>query len=145
MMEPAAILLAEDDENDVFLVRRALEKAGVAAELVVARDGQEAVDYLSSDGSGVGPARQRLPGLLLLDLKMPRLDGFDVLTWLSTRPELGDMPVVVLSSSSHESDMAEARRLGADDYKVKPADFPSLVKLVKELHARWLMNEERPG
>ncbi len=141
MTEPATILLAEDDENDVFLVRRALAKAGLTSELVVARDGQEAVDYLGGGEGSRGPAPKPLPGLFLLDLKMPRLYGFDVLSWLSTRPDLGELPVVVLSSSSHESDVAEARRLGADDYKVKPADFPNLVKLMKELHARWLSGE----
>src|SRR5512135_278585 len=107
MAKPTAILLAEDDENDVFLVRRAMAQAGVGSELIVARDGQEAVDYLSRDAPGGG---QPLPGLLLLDLKMPRLNGFEVLSWLSTRPDLSELPVVVLSSSSHESDVREARR-----------------------------------
>jgi CheY-like chemotaxis protein len=138
MAEQSVILLAEDDENDVFLLRRALEKAGVANELVVARDGQEALDYLGGSIEGGGARRRPLPSLLLLDLKMPRLNGFDVLAWLATRPDLSGLPVVVLTSSAHEADMAEAHRLGADDYRVKPSDFPNLVKLVKELHARWL-------
>ena len=139
MVKQAAILLAEDDENDVFLLRRALEKAGLSDALVVARDGQEAIDYLSGNG------RQHLPGLLLLDLKMPRLDGFDVLKWLSTRPDLSDLPVVVLSSSCHEADREQARKLGARDYKVKPSDFPKLVGLVRELHARWLEGAPQTG
>ena len=145
MAEQSAILLAEDDENDVFLVRRALAKAGLSNALIVARDGQEAVDYLSGDGFGNGGAGQSLPGLLLLDLKMPRLNGFDVLTWLSSRPELSELPVVVLSSSCHEKDMDKARRLGADDYKLKPSDFPTLVKLLKELHGRWLGGGPQTG
>ncbi len=138
MSDEAAILLAEDDENDVFLLRRALEKAGLATALIVARDGQEAVDYLSGGAPGGEGAPPSLPRLLLLDLKMPRLDGFDVLKWLSTRPELSGLPAVVLSSSNHDGDIERARGLGARDYKVKPADFPKLVELVKELHARWL-------
>jgi CheY-like chemotaxis protein len=145
MAEQSAILLAEDDENDVFLVRRALEKAGLSNPLIVARDGQEAVDYLSSDACKQGGAGQSLPGLLLLDLKMPRLNGIDVLAWLSNRPELSELPVVVLSSSCHEQDREDARRLGADDYRVKPSDFPALVSLLKELHARWLSGVPQTG
>ncbi|PWU11623.1 MAG: two-component system response regulator [Verrucomicrobia bacterium] len=136
MAQDAKILLAEDDDNDVFLMRAALERAEVVAELVVARDGQEAVEYLSGpNGNGHSPSKLRL---MLLDLKMPRMDGFDVLSWIHNHPELSDLPVVVLSSSSQESDMSKARTLGARDYQVKPADFHELVRLVKELHARWL-------
>ena len=140
MAERATILLAEDDDNDVFLMRAALKKAAVAAELVVARDGQEAVDYLGANGNGSskGNGAHTLPSLLLLDLKMPRLNGFDVLAWIESRPELSHLPVVVLSSSSQESDIAKARQLGADDYQVKPNDFHDLVSLVKGFQSRWL-------
>jgi len=93
------ILVAEDDENDVFFLRRAFLKAGLANPLVAACDGQAAVDYL--EGTGVYADRKSypLPGLLLLDLKMPRKSGLEVLTWLRERPELSQIPVVVLSSS----------------------------------------------
>ncbi len=137
MAQPATILLAEDDDNDVFLMRAALKKAAVPAQLIVARDGQEALDYLGGNGNGA-PHPGHVPSLLLLDLKMPRLNGFDVLTWIESRPELSQLPVVILSSSSQESDIARARQLGADDYQVKPSDFHDLVSLVKALQVRWL-------
>jgi len=139
-----AILLAEDDENDVFLLRRALERAGLPAELIVAHDGAEAVDYLSRGGSAATRGRAPLPGLFLLDLKMPRLSGFDVLAWLAQQKRLKDLPVVVLSSSAHEGDMERARLLGAKDYRVKPADFLNLVELMKDLYARWLSGSGPP-
>ncbi len=143
MTKFAPILLAEDDDNDVFFVRRALQQAGLANPLIVARDGKEAVDYLEGAGPYNDRARHPLPGLLLLDLKMPLLNGFDVLTWLQTRPELGYLPVVVLSSSDHDLDMQKARQLGADDYRVKPSDFQNLVQIVQELHSRWLTAESQ--
>jgi len=144
MAERRAILLAEDDENDVFLLQRALERAGLSLELIVAHDGEEAVEYLSRGGAE--QARGGAPELVLflLDLKMPRLNGFDVLSWLSSQPRLKDLPVVVLSSSSHEADMERARQLGARDYRVKPSDFVLLVQLVRELQARWLTGARVP-
>jgi len=137
MVQSSKILLAEDDDNDVFLMRAALERAEIVADLVVARDGQEAVEYLNG-GNGNGKNSSKLC-LMLLDLKMPRMDGFDVLTWIHNHPELSNLPVVVLSSSSQEADMSKARALGARDYQVKPADFHDLVRLVKDLHDRWLV------
>jgi CheY-like chemotaxis protein len=133
-----SILVADDDDNDIFFLKRALAKAGLSAELVVAHDGQEAIDYLSSVAAQPDQASRRWPRLLLLDLKMPRLDGFDVLAWRRSRPEFTALPVVVLSSSAHEDDRERARQLGADDYHIKPSDFQKLVMLVKDLHARWL-------
>ncbi len=132
------VLCAEDEETDAIILRRAFQKQGLAYPLVVVRDGQEAVDYLS----GSGPYRDRLehplPALLLLDLKMPRMSGFDVLEWLATRPDLARIPVVVLSSSSSEADLRKARGMGAREYLVKPNDPGQYAILVQALHARWL-------
>ena len=134
----APILAAEDEETDCLLLRMALKKSGLQNPLFIAQDGQDAVDYLS----GVPPYRDRVthpfPGLLLLDLKMPRMNGFEVLAWLAERPTFQTLPVVVLSSSTNDSDIKKARQLGAREYLVKPNDFRKLTKILQDLAARWL-------
>jgi CheY-like chemotaxis protein len=134
------ILAAEDEETDALLLRMAHKRAGLANPLVIARDGQMAVDYLA----GAPPYQDRcahpLPCLLLLDLKMPRMSGFEVLEWLANRPELRHLPAVVLSSSSDQADIEQARRMGARAYLVKPHDFRKLTGLVQELAHRWLVD-----
>jgi CheY-like chemotaxis protein len=132
------ILVADDDQNDVFFLRRAFQKSGVDHSVVHVSDGQEAIDYLRGDADYGDRARFPLPVLLLLDLKMPKVDGFDVLHWLKGRSELKELPVVVLSSSSREDDIERARSLGADDYRVKPADFEQLLVLAQDMSTRWL-------
>ncbi len=138
MANSVPILIADDDENDVFFLRRAFERAGLRPDLFVARDGQEAIDYLGGTSPFANRSRYPFPGLLLLDLKMPRLTGFDVLAWMRDRPECKELAVVVLSSSFQEEDIRKARQLGADEYQIKPSDFQALVDLVKDLHARWV-------
>ncbi len=138
MAANAPILLAEDDDNDIFFLKRALQTAGLRNPLTVARNGQEAIDYLTRVLNPPPRSKEKTPGLVLLDLKMPLLDGFDVLKWLKSKPELKSMPVVVLSSSAHEADITRARDLGAADYRVKPSEFQNLVKIVRELHSQWL-------
>ena len=132
------VLAAEDDEGDAMLLRLAFKRADIPNPLVVVRDGHEAVEYLS----GVAPFEDRaafpLPALLLLDLKMPRLNGFDVLDWWRAQTELRDLPVIVLSSSSHENDIDKARKMGAREYIVKPHGFAELTTLIQELGRRWL-------
>jgi len=137
-MSSTVILLAEDDPNDVFLFRRAVQKAGLGSKIVDVRDGREAVQYLSGEPPYANRALFPIPNLLLLDLKMPLMDGFDVLGWMRTRPDLAGLPAVVLSSSTIESDMKKARSLGARDYLIKPSDSSDLVKIVEELHRKWL-------
>jgi CheY-like chemotaxis protein len=132
------VLIADDDANDVFLLRHAFAKAGLACELVEVTDGQQAVDYLSGQPPFNDRTRFPLPDLVLLDLKMPRLDGFDVLAWLHDQPELSHLRVVVLSSSGQEADQARARSLGASDYHVKPSDISSLTRLARDLRTKWL-------
>ena len=130
------VLVADDDENDVFLLRRAFQKAGLPHTLIHVRDGQEAIDYLSGKTSqNDGPAKLKL---FLLDLKMPLVDGFDVLLWLRTRPEPICLAVVVLSSSTMPDDKNRAKELGAKDYLAKPTDPDDLMTLVKRLDERWL-------
>jgi CheY-like chemotaxis protein len=144
MLQPNLILLADDDENDVFLVRRAFEKAGVPHRVIVAESGQHAVAYLADASLDGNEPLVPLPALLLLDLHMPLMDGFDVLRWLATRPDLNKVAVVVLSSSSLDQDIQEAKALGADDYLVKPSRFEDLVRLAGELHGRWLCDAPQP-
>ena len=133
-----SILIADDDENDVFFVRRAIERVGLSNPFFVAHDGQEAIDYLQGNPPYDDRTQYPLPGLLLLDLKMPRVNGFDVLAWIARRPDLKDLYVVVLSSSCHEEDVRKAKELGADDFRTKPTDFQQLVEMIRDLQARWL-------
>jgi CheY-like chemotaxis protein len=133
-----AILLADDDPNDIFFVRRAFQKAQVKCQIFDVQNGQEAVRYLE----GMAPYNNRadfpLPRLLLLDLKMPLMNGFDVLEWLQSRPDLADLPALVLSSSAHDADLARAGTLGARGYHVKPSDLTHLIALAQELASKWL-------
>jgi CheY-like chemotaxis protein len=137
MPETRTVLVADDDENDFIILRRAFQKAGLAHRLVHVLDGEAAIDYLS----GKSPFEDRVlypaPSLLLLDLKMPRVNGFDVLAWLQGRSDLDALNVVVLSASQLEADRNQATQLGADDYCTKPHDFDELVKLARDLDARW--------
>jgi CheY-like chemotaxis protein len=134
------ILLVEDDTNDALLAQMALQKAGSTARLVHLGDGEQAIQYLS----GLPPYDDRvahpLPGLILLDLKMPRLSGFDVLNWLQTQPELAKKcPVVVLTGSILEQDAKDARKLGAVGFEMKPVDFEDMVRVVGSVHNEWLI------
>ncbi len=133
------VLVADDDENDVFLLRFAFQKAGLPHTLIHVRDGQETINYLTANASNSD--YQSKPNLLLLDLKMPLVDGFDVLVWLQARPELTTLPVVVLSSSSLAADKKKAKDLGAKDYLAKPTDMDELTKLAHTLHERWLKED----
>jgi len=139
MMITSDWLLAEDEESDVVIFQRALKKAQLAVELRTFRDGQELVDHLSE-----GVDRRVLTGsrpvLLVLDLKMPRMNGFDVLMWLKTQPHLSHLPAVVLSSSVYESDMRKALELGAREYLVKPTVPGELVSMVETMHERFCTN-----
>jgi CheY-like chemotaxis protein len=132
------ILLAEDEETDVVMFRLALKRAEVAFPMQVANDGQEAVDYLSGEGRYDDRAAYPLPSLIVLDLKMPRLTGFDVLAWLRGRPELLQIPAVVLSSSSYPQDIQRATELGAREYYIKPHSVEALSKLLLEATGKWL-------
>ncbi len=145
MSDPATILVAEDDENDIVILSYAFKQAGLAHTLARVADGEAAIDYLRGEGPYADREKFPLPDLLLLDLKMPKVSGFEVLAWLQTQPSLDDIPVVVLSGSELEEDKLETARLGANAFHTKPNDFRKVVKLVQELDARWLNGAARPA
>jgi CheY-like chemotaxis protein len=132
------VLLAEDDDNDVFLLRWAFEEVGVSVAMIDVPDGEEAVHYLSGRVPYADRALFPLPSLLILDLKMPRMNGFEVLEWLHDQFDLRALPALVLSSSGFDTDIQRATQLGARDYLVKPQTPDDLVKLVREIDSRWL-------
>ena len=129
------ILLAEDDDNDVFFMRRALQKAGIEFPLQVVHDGQEALDYLNGEGKFSNREQHPLPSVLLLDLKMPFLGGFEVLTWIGSQSSLKGLPVVVLTSSAEERDRRKAAELGAKAYFVKPPKPETLKEILQFVNA----------
>jgi len=138
MTQPLRILVAEDDPNDVLLLRRAFDKTGLASFVEFVQDGQEAIDYLQELKSFDEGADNLMPTLLLLDLKMPRLSGFEVLEWLRQQPRFEKLLIVVFSSSDHPADRSRACALGAHSYLVKPTDPTEFVSVVRELQQYWL-------
>jgi CheY-like chemotaxis protein len=138
-------LLVEDDPNDVELTLTALEEYNLANEVVVAHDGEEALDYLYCRGNFAGRPDQN-PAVLLLDLKLPKLDGLEVLQQIKSDGVLKMIPVVVLTSSREEKDLVTSYQLGVNAYVVKPVDFHEFVNAVKELGIFWaIINEPPPG
>ena len=133
-----AILLVEDDPNDALIAQRAFKQAGVPHWIIRLPDGEEAIKYLSGKGQYSDRKANPLPVLVLLDLKMPKITGFDVLTWIRTRPELASIPVVILTGSGLERDRAEAQKLGAVGYEIKPVDFNALLNIIHSIGTRWL-------
>jgi len=129
------ILHVEDDPNDTLLLEHACRKAGVVFNLQAVSDGDQAIAYLRGLNAFSDRAKHPMPKLILLDLKMPRVSGFDVLTWLRSEDSLRGLPVVVLTSSNHDADVKRAYDLGAKSYLVKPVGFEALVELVKTLPA----------
>src|ERR1700741_1854240 len=139
------ILLVEDDPKDVELTLTALEEYHLANEVVVARDGEEALDYLYRRGSFATRSNDN-PAVLLLDLKLPKVDGLEVLQQIKSDEHLKIIPVVVLTSSHEEKDMMRSYKLGVNAYVVKPVDFHEFVNAVKELGVFWaVINEPPPG
>ncbi len=116
----SSVLVVEDNSDDLFLLQRAIKKAGLDPRLQIATDGQQAVDYLSGTGKYADRAAFPIPRLILLDLKLPYLDGFDVLAWMRADPGLRELPVVILTSSSEDRDRKRAEELDAKAYLVKP-------------------------
>lgn len=142
MNETGTILLAEDDDTDVLLLRRALQEVGVGNPLQVVNDGQEAIDYLTDLQAAPGPG-DRFPVLAILDLKMPRMTGLEVLQWLRADPAMRGVPVIVLSSSAHQHDVERALGSGANLFAVKSpstSDRLEFARLVKS----WLYFHRLP-
>ena len=139
------ILLIEDNPSDIDLTKRALEKGHVVNKLVVVSDGQEALDYLFGTGAYAGRDPSDLPTLTLLDLKLPKVSGLDVLRRIRAEAKTRRMPVVILTSSREEQDIAAGYDLGANSYIQKPVDFEQFVQSVVQLGLYWLvLNEEPP-
>jgi CheY-like chemotaxis protein len=137
MLRDQFILLAEDDPNDVLLIQRAFQKAGMRHVLKVVGDGEEAIAYLSGEGPFADRERFPKPFLLLLDLKMPGADGFEVLRWVRAEPETKRLLVVVLTSSNLQADVDRAYDLGANSYLVKPVSFDEMVNMIQRFEAYW--------
>lgn len=138
------ILLVEDDPNDVLLIRRAFTKARLANPVQSVEDGDQAVSYLAGAGPYADRQSYPLPVVVLLDLKLPRRSGLDVLAWLRQQEGLRRLPVVVLTSSRESADVNRAYDLGANSYLVKPVTFDALLELVQTLQLYWLMLNEKP-
>lgn len=140
----STLLLVEDDPNDVILFRRAKDKSNLAHPLQVVEDGEAAVAYLSGQDQYADRNRYPLPALMLLDLKLPRKSGLEVLAWLRQQPGIHRLPVVVLTSSRENLDVGRAYDLGANSYLVKPVAFDNLLEMVKALGLYWLILNEKP-
>jgi two-component system response regulator len=138
MNEPADILLVEDNPDDAGLTIRALKKNNLANSLVHVTDGEEAINYLFA------PGRVALPKLILLDLKMPKVDGIEVLRKIKGDEQRRVIPVVILTSSKEERDIVESYKLGVNAYIVKPVDFEKFVKAVTDLGMFWLVLNQPP-
>lgn len=137
-MSAFIILLVEDDPDDVFFLQDAFAKLGRAGDLRVARDGEEAVAYLSGEGAFADHALNPPPSLILLDLKLPRKSGLEVLEWRREKAGLSRIPVIVLTSSQSQDDMARAYDLGANSYLVKPINSQAQKKMVHALCQFWI-------
>jgi two-component system response regulator len=143
-MEDPVILLVEDNPDDEALTLRALRRANVGNDIVVARDGVEALDYLFGTGSHAGRDTRELPQVMLLDLKLPRIDGLEVLRRVRADEHTRVLPVVILTSSNEERDRIDGYTLGANSYVRKPVDFNEFVDAVRQLGLYWLLLNQPP-
>ena len=144
MPEHSVVLLAEDEEDYVLLIRKAFEKAKIPNPLHVVSDGQQAMAYLQGEGKYSNRDEYPLPDLLLLDMRLPRFSGLEVLKWVRSDAGLCGLRVIVLTSSDRIKDVNEAYRLGANSFLVKPYDFVDLVRLTTLIKDLWLYQSECP-
>jgi CheY-like chemotaxis protein len=131
------ILIAEDNDDDVRILQSALKKAGLTNPVQICRDGQDVIHYLKAEGPYADRTRFPFPRLMILDIKMPKLTGFDVLRWLRGHPDCSVIPCIVFSSSSEERDVIEAYRLGANAYFTKPGGYDELAAMFKLINDFW--------
>lgn len=143
-MRSKKILLVEDNPSDVKLTKRALEQNQITNELIVAEDGQEALDYLFATGRYAGRDIRDLPAVVLLDLKLPKIEGLEVLQRIRANEFTRLMSVVILTSSDQEQDMIASYKLGANSYIRKPVDFHRFTEAVRTLGLYWLLLNEPP-
>jgi len=141
-MKPKIILLVEDNPSDVELTRRALHNSHIANQLIVAEDGQEALDYLFGGDPLANTNRNELPALILLDLKLPKVDGLHVLRQIRANERTSHLPVVILTTSNEEQDITQSYDLGANSYIRKPVDFKQFVDAIQYLGLYWLVMNE---
>jgi CheY-like chemotaxis protein len=144
-MNMTPILLVEDSEDNVFLVRHAMHKAGITARLEVATSGEQAIEYLGGINGYSDWNQFPLPSIVLLDLKMPGMDGFDVLKWIRQRPGLKALRVAMLTSSDMPSEIKMAHDLGANIFLTKPVQLERLVQIMKTLNEHWLQQAQSPA
>ncbi len=142
MAKSTTILLIEDNPDDELLTVRALQKSNIANEIVVVRDGEEALNYLFGTGTFAGRDTSQLPQVVLLDLKLPKIDGLEVLKQIRLNPLTQLLPVVVLTSSNEEQDIITSYSLGANSYVRKPVDFTQFVEAARHLGLYWLVLNE---
>jgi two-component system response regulator len=138
------ILLVEDNPQDLRLTQRALKKANLANHIHVARDGQEALDFIFCEGDYAGRKIENTPKVILLDLKLPKVDGKEVLERIKSDPRTKMIPVVVLTSSKEQSDVVESYNLGVNSYIVKPVNFEGFAAAVQQLGMYWLLLNQPP-
>ena len=142
-MQPP-VLLIEDNEDDVFLMKRAFKSAAIELPVQTVPDGQQALDYLAGIGSYADRTTFPLPLMIFLDIKLPHVSGFEVLRWIRAQPEVHRTIVIVLTSSNHPADIRQAYDLGANSYVVKPASFQQLEEFARGFKAYWLTCNRPP-
>ena len=139
-----SILLIEDDYNDVLLIQRAFRKARIQTPMIQVSNGEEAIAYLSQQGQYEDKETYSVPKLILLDLKLPRLSGLEVLAWIRQQPLVRRLLVVILTSSQESSDLDRAYDLGINSYLVKPVNFQDFVKLIERVDEYWIELNQPP-